>query len=237
MFEHYTEPARRSIFFAHYEANRLGSPYIEPEHLLLGLMRHVRLPGDAIRSELRRIPVPARSASIPDSPDSQALTRAFAHASEEAGKLGHRHIGPEHLLLGLMAGDPDSRIPALLRRHEIDPVKVLDGLAFTPGGVPLDPCSLLARVLQAAKTRLDHLQGRSGGGEVALIGARPHSRRSSTRFEDGVEIVETHHYRDGIEIILTERFRLSEDGKTLSYTHEVAGPGNSEQHTIDFQVG
>ncbi len=39
MFERYTENARRAIFFARYEASLFGSPAIEPEHLLLGLMR------------------------------------------------------------------------------------------------------------------------------------------------------------------------------------------------------
>jgi ATP-dependent Clp protease ATP-binding subunit ClpA len=39
MFERYTEQARRVIFFARYEASQFGSPYIETEHLLLGLLR------------------------------------------------------------------------------------------------------------------------------------------------------------------------------------------------------
>ena len=39
MFERYTEVARRVIFFARYEASQFGSPYIETEHLLLGLLR------------------------------------------------------------------------------------------------------------------------------------------------------------------------------------------------------
>ncbi len=39
MFERYTEKARRTIFFARYEASQLGSPFIETEHLLLGLLR------------------------------------------------------------------------------------------------------------------------------------------------------------------------------------------------------
>ena len=39
MFERYTEKARRVIFFARYEASEVGSPYIESEHLLVGLMR------------------------------------------------------------------------------------------------------------------------------------------------------------------------------------------------------
>ena len=39
MFERYTERARRVLFFARYEAGGAGSPAIEPEHLLLALMR------------------------------------------------------------------------------------------------------------------------------------------------------------------------------------------------------
>ena len=52
----------------------------------------------------------------------------------------------------------------------------------------------------------------------------------------GPIVVETHTFRVGHEITLIERFRLSEDGKTLSYTQEVSGPGRSTQHTIDFEV-
>ncbi len=39
MFERYTEKARRVVFFARFEASQYGSPYIETEHLLLGLLR------------------------------------------------------------------------------------------------------------------------------------------------------------------------------------------------------
>jgi ATP-dependent Clp protease ATP-binding subunit ClpC len=38
MFERYTEKARRTIFFARYEASHFGSLYIETEYLLLGLL-------------------------------------------------------------------------------------------------------------------------------------------------------------------------------------------------------
>ncbi len=58
MFERYTEKARRTIFFARYEASQFGSPYIEVEHLLLGLMRERSsdssslLPGKVTLSDL-----------------------------------------------------------------------------------------------------------------------------------------------------------------------------------------
>ena len=36
MFEKYNEKARRALFFARYEASKLGSRVIESEHILLG---------------------------------------------------------------------------------------------------------------------------------------------------------------------------------------------------------
>jgi ATP-dependent Clp protease ATP-binding subunit ClpC len=39
MFERYTEKARRCVFFSRHEACQFGSSCIEPEHLLLGLLR------------------------------------------------------------------------------------------------------------------------------------------------------------------------------------------------------
>jgi hypothetical protein len=42
MFERYTEKARRTIFFARYEASQYGSSTIASEHLLLGLLREDR---------------------------------------------------------------------------------------------------------------------------------------------------------------------------------------------------
>ena len=39
MFDRYTEKGRRVIFFARYEASEFGSPTIETEHFLLGLLR------------------------------------------------------------------------------------------------------------------------------------------------------------------------------------------------------
>ncbi len=42
MFERYTEGARRTVFFALYEAAQIGSASIETEHILLGLLREDR---------------------------------------------------------------------------------------------------------------------------------------------------------------------------------------------------
>jgi ATP-dependent Clp protease ATP-binding subunit ClpC len=39
VFERYSEDARRSVFFAHYEASTRNAKTIEAEHLLLGILR------------------------------------------------------------------------------------------------------------------------------------------------------------------------------------------------------
>src|SRR5437016_3599313 len=51
VFERYTEKARRVIFFARYEASQYGSPYIETEHLLLGMLREEKCFGAEILME------------------------------------------------------------------------------------------------------------------------------------------------------------------------------------------
>jgi ATP-dependent Clp protease ATP-binding subunit ClpC len=113
MFERYTEKARRVIFFARYEASQFGSPYIETEHMLLGLLREDKaLTNRFLRShasvELIRKQIEAHTtvrekvATSVDLPISNEGKRVLAYAAEEAERLGHKHIGTEHLLLGLL---------------------------------------------------------------------------------------------------------------------------------------
>ncbi len=114
MFERYTEKARRVIFFARYEASQFGSPYIETEHLLLGLLREdkaltnrfLRSPHTSIESIRKQIEgrttVREKVSTSVDLPLSQECKRVLACAAEEAERLAHKHIGTEHLLLGLL---------------------------------------------------------------------------------------------------------------------------------------
>ena len=113
MFERYTEKARRIIFFARYEASQFGSPYIETEHMLLGLLREDKaltnrfLRGPNTVEEIRRqiesatIKREKTSTSV-DLPLSNEGKRVLAYAAEEAYRLSHKHIGTEHILLGLL---------------------------------------------------------------------------------------------------------------------------------------
>ncbi len=113
MFERYTEKARRVIFFARYEASQFGSPYIETEHLLLGLLREDKALANrflrshaAIESIRKQIEahttIREKVSTSVDLPLSHECKRVLAYAAEEAERLNHKHIGTEHLLLGLL---------------------------------------------------------------------------------------------------------------------------------------
>jgi ATP-dependent Clp protease ATP-binding subunit ClpC len=111
MFERYTEKARRVIFFARYEASQFGSPYIESEHLLLGIIREDKaLTNRFLRSSVASIRKQVESQTTArektstsvDLPLSNESKRVLAYAGEEAERLAQKHIGTEHLLLGLL---------------------------------------------------------------------------------------------------------------------------------------
>jgi hypothetical protein len=112
MFERYTEKARRAIFFGRYESSQLRSPVITTEHLLLGVMResrnlqeYLQVDRDELESRLRTPVVGAKISTSVDIPLDDLCKRALAHAAEEADRMRDRHLGTEHLLLGLMLVD------------------------------------------------------------------------------------------------------------------------------------
>src|SRR6201987_4495341 len=113
MFERYTEKARRVIFFARYEASQFGSPYIDTEHLLLGLLREDKAltnrflrshPSvESIRKQIEgHTTIREKVSTSVDLPLSNECKRVLAHAAEDAERPSHKHIGTEHLLLGLL---------------------------------------------------------------------------------------------------------------------------------------
>jgi len=116
MFERYTEKARRAIFFARYEASQYGSNTIETEHLLLGLLREDRAltrkvlgekgSAQSLRDEIEsRITRGERISTSVEVPLSAECTRILIMAAEESERLAQKHVGTEHLLLGILRED------------------------------------------------------------------------------------------------------------------------------------
>jgi hypothetical protein len=131
MFERYTEKARRVIFFARYEASQYGSPEIDTEHLLLGLIREDKalyrwLPKTDLQTIRQRVDEhstkrPPTSTAV-DLPLTNTAKRVLKHAAVEAERLANKYIGTEHLLLGLL--DEDSFAAELLREGGADAAKL-----------------------------------------------------------------------------------------------------------------
>jgi acetyltransferase-like isoleucine patch superfamily enzyme len=142
MFERYTEKARRVIFFARYEASQFGSPYIETEHLLLGILREDKAltnrfvsPHASVESIFKQIQehtiVREKIPTSADLPLSNESKRVLAYAAEESDRLGHKVIGAEHLLLGLLREEKSFAAAILLERGlKLEQVRVK--VASTP---------------------------------------------------------------------------------------------------------
>ena len=115
MFERYTEKARRTIFFARYEASQYGASEIESEHLLLGILREGKAALNAIlgltQIEDIRVQIESRSTIGPkimasiDLPLTNECKRILAYGAEESMRMSQKHIGIEHLLIGILRED------------------------------------------------------------------------------------------------------------------------------------
>src|SRR5438105_267128 len=113
MFETWSEKARRSIFFARWEASNVESPEIRPIDLLAGLIKEdtvlfwntmtqsenkheqLRLFQENMREHLKNdgVKFPCSSATwIP-------LSQASKKILEEAGRIGGEAVQTRHLLL------------------------------------------------------------------------------------------------------------------------------------------
>ena len=177
MFERYSERARQTVFFARHEAARLSSSYIQSHHLLLGTLRadaewaarlfasHTKI--EALRERFARpADAPRVSASV-DLPLDAECKRILSFAAEEAGQLGHQHIGVEHLLLG-MAREEGSAAAKILREAGFTLVRLREEVLHPPARpTPVVPPAEPGGTAEGARD----LTAAAGDGELApLVG-------------------------------------------------------------------
>jgi ATP-dependent Clp protease ATP-binding subunit ClpC len=113
VLERFTDRARRAVVLAHEEARMLNHNYIGTEHILLGLIREcdgvvgralesLGISLEAVRQQVEEIigqGQPTPSGHIPFTPQAKKVLEL---SLREALQLGHRCIGTEHILLGLI---------------------------------------------------------------------------------------------------------------------------------------
>ncbi len=126
--ERFTQLARNVLVMAREEAQRLGHHYIGTEHLLIGLLREQDgmafrvlhdsgLDADTVRVVVRDLVGAGESSASAMQLGDQ--TRVVIEAAVlEAKRLGHRNVGTEHLLLGLIR-ESDSMGVAVLRHLNV----------------------------------------------------------------------------------------------------------------------
>src|SRR6476620_11346360 len=190
MFERYTERSRRVIFFARYEALQYGSPLIAPEHILLGLMREDKtisarffpfrhtLTVDAVRREVEerivlrdRIP---QSAELHLAPE---VKKILFYANEESRHLKNRHIGPEHLLLGIVR-EEKSVAADILFQYGLRVQDVRDEIGRQTGEPsPLSPQGELSKTPNLTEFTRDLTADAAQGKLDPLIGREPEIER------------------------------------------------------------
>jgi ATP-dependent Clp protease ATP-binding subunit ClpC len=114
MFERFTDRARRAVVRAQEEARALNHDFIGTEHILLGLvgegqgvaakaLESLGVSMEAVRHRVEDIVPPGqvevRTGHIPFTPRAKKVLEL---SLSESKLLGHRYIGTEHILLGLL---------------------------------------------------------------------------------------------------------------------------------------
>jgi ATP-dependent Clp protease ATP-binding subunit ClpC len=114
MFERFTDRARRAVVQAQEEARTLNHDFIGTEHILLGLvgegqglaakaLESLGVSMEAVRQRVEDIVPPGqvegRTGHIPFTPRAKKVLEL---SLRESKLLGHRYIGTEHILLGLL---------------------------------------------------------------------------------------------------------------------------------------
>jgi len=113
LFERFTEAARQVVVCAQQEARDLKHGHIGTEHELLGLLwvndgptadvlGSLGITLEHARDQAVRIVGPGERVAPDQIPFTPRAKKVLELSLREALALGHNHIGPEHLLLGLL---------------------------------------------------------------------------------------------------------------------------------------
>jgi len=148
--ERFTERAREAIGLAHEYAAELGHGYVGSEHILLGLSREngsvaQRILADfGLETDLLTDLVEKYVGRGEPGQPTQGLTprakRVIELAVGSASQLGHRYVGTEHLLLGILrehesvAAKLISSVGVDLNRMYTDVVNAFGSLDLSGGG-------------------------------------------------------------------------------------------------------
>jgi ATP-dependent Clp protease ATP-binding subunit ClpA len=209
MFERFTDQARRVVVQAQEEARNLGHNYIGTEHILLGLLVEreglaaqalstLGISLDTAREQVVEIAGAGTGQLSGHVPFTPRTKKVLELSLREAQRLGHDHIGTEHILLGLIR-EADGVGAQILKRQgaSLDRVQeqVLATVRAAPaeevrrvsvgrmpgGGLPPTPSG----TLRAVMSRLDEIAERLSGIENLLAEMRDPAARAAQKPPSG----------------------------------------------------
>ncbi|SMG22103.1 ATP-dependent Clp protease ATP-binding subunit ClpC [Corynebacterium pollutisoli] len=153
MFERFTDRARRVIVLAQEEARLLNHNYIGTEHILLGLIHEgegvaakalesMGISLDAVRQEVEEIIGHGTQPHTGHIPFTPRAKKVLELSLREGLQMGHKYIGTEFLLLGLIregegvAAQVLVKLGADLPRVRQQVIQLLSGYEGGQGGSP-----------------------------------------------------------------------------------------------------
>jgi ATP-dependent Clp protease ATP-binding subunit ClpC len=125
VFERFTDRARQVIVLAQDEARGLKHNYLGTEHILLGLLREeegvaarvldsLDITVEEVRPQVVRIVGEGDKITSGEMPLAPRAKKVLVLALREALSLGHKDVGTEHILLGLVREDEGTAARILL---------------------------------------------------------------------------------------------------------------------------
>jgi ATP-dependent Clp protease ATP-binding subunit ClpC len=173
VFERFTESARQSVVLAQDEARTLKHNYIGTEHILLGLLREkeslaarvlesLDITVEEVRAQVARIIGQGDEVTTGQIPFTPRAKKVLELSLREALGLGHKDIGTEHVLLGLLSEGEGVAVqiltgfsdPETIRRELLS--RLTSGSGSSVLGVPYEG--------GAAWPRMPARRSRSSGG-------------------------------------------------------------------------
>lgn len=131
MQERFSDRARHAMALANHEASKLHHNYLSPAHLLLGLvaegacvatetLRLLHVDLESLRADVRsQMKEGSDGGQVGARAHTKELKAVINAAIIEARRFGHKYVGTEHLILGLLA-EGESLPARALRAKGVD---------------------------------------------------------------------------------------------------------------------
>jgi hypothetical protein len=149
MFERFTEQARTAVVLAQEEARTLKHSYIGTEHILLGVLREqegvaarmlesLGVTVERVRANVVLIVGTGEEVTSGMIPFTAHAKTVLELALREAMNLGHRQIGVEHIMLGLLREKKGVAF-RILADFDADPEKIRNEVIRVAAAAPAEP--------------------------------------------------------------------------------------------------